>query len=95
MAAVYILFSNRLNKYYIGSCLILEERIAEHKQKAYTNSYTAKSDDWELFYFIDNLEYEQARRIEKHIKQMKSRKYIENLKCYQEISSRLKDRYQK
>jgi len=40
-------------------------------------------------FFIDNLEYLQARKIEAHIKRMKSRKFIENLKKYPEIQERL------
>ena len=55
--------------------------------------YTSKADDWELFYSIDKLEYNQARKIEKHIKKMKSKKYIENLKAYNEMSIRLKSLY--
>ncbi|MEY3084859.1 MAG: hypothetical protein RL037_1039, partial [Bacteroidota bacterium] len=33
------------------------------------------------------------RNIEAHIKQMKSRKYIENLVRFPEISQKLKDKY--
>jgi len=45
-------------------------------------------------FFIDNLEYLQARKIEAHIKRMKSRKFIENLKKYPEIQKRLIKLYQ-
>jgi putative endonuclease len=36
---------------------------------------------------------EQAHKIENHIKKMKSKKYIENLKKYPEISLRLLQKY--
>jgi putative endonuclease len=65
----------------------------EHEIGKYKNSYTAKSSDWILFYCIKNLEYNQARLIEKHIKKMKSRKYIENLKKYKEVSLKLMQLY--
>lgn len=93
MATVYILFSKKLTKYYVGSCLRLNERIAEHENNKYGDSYTAKANDWELYYNLDDLEYQQAREIEKHIKRMKSKKYIENLKKYKEISLKLIDLY--
>lgn len=95
MAGVYVLYSEKLGKYYIGSCLNLEERLIAHKNKEYTNSFTAKSDDWVLYFLIDNLDYKQARGIEKHIKQMKSKAYIENLKKYKEISIKLTEKYRK
>jgi putative endonuclease len=80
MASVYILYSKKLNKYYIGSCLALEVRMAEHLNKKFADSFTSKADDWELFYSIIDLEYNQARKIEKHIKRMRSKKYIQDLK---------------
>ena len=93
MAVVYILFSAKLNKHYIGSCDNLSDRISKHKDKFYINSYTSKTEDWILCLTIENLEYEQARKIEAHIKQMKSKVYIENLNKYPEIIERLKEKY--
>ena len=89
MAAVYILFSEKLNKYYVGSCMNISERLLEHTSKKYSDSYTIKANDWELFYSLLDLNYNQARLIEKHIKRMKSRKYIENFKKYEILSSKL------
>ena len=68
MAFVYILYSKKLDRYYTGSCFDLEKRLLEHKNKVYRDSFTAKAENWELFLFIDNLEYHQARKIEMHIK---------------------------
>jgi len=39
------------------------------------------------------LDYEQARKIEKQIKRMKSKKYIENLKKYPDIVKKLIEKY--
>ena len=89
MATVYILYSPIINKYYIGSCVNLSERLIEHQTRKYKDSFTAKSNDWILFYCLDNLDYKKARSIEKHIKRMKSRKYIEDLKKYDIISLNL------
>jgi putative endonuclease len=93
MASVYILHSKKLDKYYTGSCMDLSYRIEQHLNKIFKGSFTAIADDWDLYFFIDNLEYTQARNIESHIKKMKSRTYIENLKKYPEISEKLKLKY--
>jgi putative endonuclease len=93
MASVYILFSAKLNKHYIGSCNDLLVRLEEHKQKKFQSSFTVNSDDWELYLSIDNLDYTQSRNIESHIKRMKSKIYIENLSKYPEMIDRLRARY--
>lgn len=89
MAAVYILFSPKLDKFYTGSCLNLEERLLDHKNKKYSNAYTTLADDWELYFEINGLEYELSRKIELNIKSMKSKKYIEDLKKYPESAVKL------
>lgn len=93
MAAVYILFSEKLNKYYVGSCLEISERLADRETKKYSDSYTGKANDWVLYYSITNLEYKQARSIENYIKRMKSKIYIENLKKYDDLSRKLIEHY--
>ena len=90
---VYILYGVKLNKYYIGQTSNLSERIIFHNNASFENSYTSKSDDWTLFFSIDCKSLKQALGVEKHIKSMKSRKYIENLVKYPDISKRLLDRY--
>lgn len=89
MADVYILYSLKLNKYYIGSCFNFKNRLNEHLCKEYENSFTSKADDWILDFKIEDLDYKQARLIEQHIKKMKSRKFIADLKKYPEIVERL------
>jgi putative endonuclease len=52
----------------------------QHIAKSFSGSYTAKTDDWELFWEISDLSYEQARAIEKYIKGRKSSAFIRSLK---------------
>ncbi|MBB5394564.1 GIY-YIG nuclease family protein [Mucilaginibacter sp. AK015] len=92
MASVYILFSKELNRYYIGSCKDLPDRMKQHTNKDFVNSFTAKCNDWVFSLSIDNLEYQQARLIESY-KRMKSKNYIENLKNYPEVIERLNLKY--
>ncbi len=93
MASVYILFSNKLDRFYTGSCLDLSYRINQHLNKEFIKIFTAKTDDWELYFFMDDLQYEQCRHVERHIKNMKSKKYITNLKLHPAIAIRLKEKY--
>jgi len=93
MAVVYILYSPKLDKFYVGSCLILEERVNQHKSNKFDDGFTAKADDWEVFFSIPDLEYKQARDIESHIKKMKSKKYVLDLKKYKEMSGKLIEKY--
>jgi putative endonuclease len=93
MATVYILYSQKINQYYIGSCIDLEKRLSEHLSSEKDVAFTKRSDDWNVYFKIDNLTYEMARKIETHIKQMKSRKYIENLVRFPEISQKLIDNH--
>ncbi len=94
MASVYILYSPSLNQYYIGSCKVLSERIEQHLCKEIPGAFTGKVKDWILYLSLNELKYEQARLIEKHIKKMKSRVYIENLKKYPELSEKIITKYQ-
>ena len=93
MATVYILLSEKLDKFYVGSCLEFDSRLEKHVQKFYPRSYTSRVDDWQVYLLIPDLTYEQARAIELHIKRMKSRTYITNLVKYPQIVERLREKY--
>ncbi len=88
---VYILHSNQLNKYYVGFTTNLEERMVFHK-KAESYKFTGKATDWEVFYVIACTSKSQALAIESHIKQMKSKVYIENFLKYPELTKKLLDK---
>jgi putative endonuclease len=93
MASVYILFSERLNRFYVGSCLEFEKRFELHQSRQFQSSFTAKTDDWSLFLRVDDLGFSQARKIEQHIKSMRSKTYIHNLRKFPEIIDKLKKKY--
>ena len=91
----YILYSKKLDRFYVGSTSVETNlRLQRHLAKYYGNEkFTAKTDDWVLFFDIKCKSFSQAQKIEKHIKLMKSKKYIENLKKYPEISMKLLEQY--
>ena len=86
-AFVYILFSSSLGKFYTGfTTLEPEERLERHLKHYYLKSkYTSVTDDWIIFWSLECENAIQAQKIEKHIKSMKSKRYIKNLEKYNEI----------
>ena len=89
---VYILHSCSLNRYYIGYTSNFESRLDFHKN-AESHKFTAKANDWKVFLKINCEDKHQALAIEKHIKSMKSKIYIENLLKYPEITIKLLEKY--
>ncbi len=74
---VYILYSTKLERYYIGStediAMRLKEHLWEHK------GFTSKAKDWELKYSERFTAKTDAINRELLIKKWKSRKMIEKL----------------
>jgi len=95
MCCCYVLYSKVLDRYYIGyTADKLENRVRKHNQGYYgKKKYTWRSNDWELYLEIKCSNKKQAMAIERHIKKMKSRIYIENIRRYPEIIMRLKEHY--
>ena len=90
---VYILFSEKLNKHYIGTTDDIERRVKEHNSKFYENNYTSSGIPWQMVFNISCQSSSQAYKIEKHIKAMHSKIFIQNLIKYPEMSQKLLDRY--
>ena len=92
---IYILYSKSINKFYVGSTELEPiERLELHLNKVYGNDkFTSVANDWELFYQHLCTNVSQARLIENHIKKMKSKTYIQNLKKYPEMMTKLLIRY--
>ena len=86
---VYILYSEKLNRYYTGSTSNIDIRLEFHKNSE-GHKYTHKADDWVLLFTIECDDKPQMLAIEKHIKKMKSKTYIQNLVRYPEMVEKLK-----
>jgi putative endonuclease len=86
----YILYSKSSNRYYIGYTSDINERIKLHNEGHFGGkSFTYKASDWEIYLLIPCDSIEQAVSIESRIKNMKSRRYIENLKKYLEMIEKI------
>ncbi len=77
MYYVYILFSQKLNKRYIGSTKDLKERIKRHNSKS--SKFTLKGIPWKLIYYEGFLNKEDALREEKFLKTGKGRERLKYL----------------
>ena len=94
MINCYILYSPKLDSYYIGmSQEHNADRILKHNTSFYGAHYTSKTSDWELYYIIECVTISQAMKIEKHIKKMKSITYLKNLKKFETIQLKLLEKY--
>ena len=76
-AYAYILFSEKLNKYYIGSTADMDRRLIDHNRGK--EKFTSTGCPWMLVYQEIFGELADARKREFYIKKQKSRRFIENL----------------
>ena len=96
MHYVYILYSRKLDRYYIGQTnLKPEERLNQHNNRLNPNSYTSNGIPWELYLILECNSRTHAQKVEQHIKKMKSKKYINNLLKYPEMRNKLLCRFEK
>ncbi|MEW7293156.1 GIY-YIG nuclease family protein [Aquimarina sp. 2304DJ70-9] len=74
---VYILFSEELNRYYVGTTKDISDRLEKHLWNH--KGFTSKAKDWVLKYSEEYELKSDAFKRELQIKKWKSRKMIEKL----------------
>ena len=74
---VYVLYSPKLNKIYIGQTSNLEQRLNDHI-KGYSRA-TLMTDDWIVVYTEEFSTRSEAFRREKRLKSSRGRSFIWNL----------------
>ena len=77
MPCMYILYSEKLDKYYIGACVEISRRLREHNIGH--SKFTSLGIPWNLVYKEDFESLAVAKKRELQIKKMKSRIYVEEL----------------
>jgi len=75
MYKVYVLYSRRFNKIYIGYTNDLADRFLSHNEKA-TKGYTIKYRPWEIAFYEENSTKQEAMRREKELKTSRGRYYV-------------------
>jgi len=76
---LYILFSNSSDKFYVGETHNVIERISKHNEHFYKNSFSKIANDWELVLTFECTDKNDALYLEKFIKKMKSKVFIEKI----------------
>jgi putative endonuclease len=79
MFVVYIIYSTKLNRYYVGTTNNINKRLLEHNTGFYEESYTVRGIPWVLVLSYSCKSSDKAYKLEKFIKNMKSRKFIERI----------------
>ncbi len=75
MSYFYVLFSEKLDRYYYGSSDDVKSRLVKHLENH--KGFTGKAKDWKLVYTEEYDTISEARQRELQVKRKKSRKYIE------------------
>jgi putative endonuclease len=84
---LYILYSKTSIKYYVGETHNIQERISKHNQHTYSNSFSKIANDWELVLSYECDDRDNALYLERFIKKMKSKVFIEKIISKPEILS--------
>jgi putative endonuclease len=72
---VYVLYSESLHRYYVGSTQNLEERIQRHNTGR--SNYTSKGIPWKLIRYFERDSRADAVQLEKRIKSRGIRRYLD------------------
>jgi putative endonuclease len=76
---LYILFSASANRYYVGESQDPERRLGLYNQGVFQKAFTKIAQDWELMLAHPCRSREEALKLERFVKRMKSRRFIEKV----------------
>src|SRR5437879_3779781 len=90
---VYILFSEKLDKFYIGQTIDLKQRMEFHNSIDLNTHWSKNGIPWTVMLELSCVTKVQAIKVEAHIKKMKSKIYIGNLIRYKDMQDRLLEKF--
>jgi putative endonuclease len=79
MHYLYIIYSETLDKYYTGESPDPDRRLEQHNSHYFKNNYTKGANDWIIKLKFETTTKEDAIILERFIKKMKSKKFIEKI----------------
>jgi len=79
MYFVYIIYSEKLSRFYTGTTDDLDNRVKQHNSVLYKNSFTSKGIPWVLKVHFSFEDSSHAYFAEKFIKRMKSKVFIQKI----------------
>ena len=75
---VYIIFSDELNRYYVGQTENFENRLEHHNQGR--NKYTSKGAPWKFIHKIVVIDRSAAILLESKIKKRGIKRFLDDIK---------------
>ncbi len=76
MYFIYIIYSKKLDRYYVGTTDDVLKRFCEHNDGFYNESFTVKGIPWRLSLSFECESSQKAYGLEKFLKRMKSRVFF-------------------
>jgi putative endonuclease len=76
---LYILYSSSVDKFYVGESPDVLQRLSLHKNHHFDRAFTKIANDWEIKLEFECQNRKDALFLEKFIKRMKSKKFIEKI----------------
>ncbi len=76
---VYILYSAKLYRYYIGRSTDPEKRLEFHNNPIEARKFTARGIPWKMMFSYECESLEESVKIERYLKKQKSRLALERL----------------
>ena len=80
MHTLHILYSKRLDKFYVGETEDFNVRLEQHNTGYFKNALTSNASDWEEYLTAFCQDRSYARRVEMFIKRQKNRVFVESLR---------------
>jgi putative endonuclease len=81
----YIIYSKLLDKYYVGESEYPTRRVELHNGHYFKKAFTKSANDWALKLVFECENKGKAQKLERFVKRMKSRKFIEKIIANQSI----------
>ena len=79
MHYLYIIHSKSIDKYYVGESPDVINRLDQHNSHYFKKGFTNSAEDWEIVLSIKCESRTDAVYLEKFIKRMKSKKFIQKI----------------
>jgi putative endonuclease len=79
MTYLYFILSPAKNKIYVAVTSNLQERLRKHNDHSYAGAFSKIATDWELIFQKEFEDKQEALFLERFIKRMKSRKFIQKI----------------
>src|SRR5690606_8023267 len=79
MHYLYILFSKKADRYYVGETPDLDIRLSQHVRHHFKSGFTKTANDWKIVLSKKCGSKEDAIYLEKFIQRMQSRKFVEKI----------------